>query len=108
MTMTSALFILSKYVRLGQAGDVLIAITTSGSSSNILKAIEAAHERDMTVIALTGKGGGKMSAALRETDVHICVPHDTHCTHSRSASFSTCTVCVMVLINNYLGEKESV
>ena len=69
--------IFSKQVRaLGQSGDVLLAITTSGSSANVLAAIEAAHERDMTVVALTGKGGGKMSQALRETDVHICVPHD--------------------------------
>jgi D-sedoheptulose 7-phosphate isomerase len=42
----------------------------------VLAAIEAAHERDMTVVALTGKGGGKMTFALRETDVHICIPHD--------------------------------
>jgi len=69
--------IFSKQVRaLGQSGDVLLAITTSGSSPNVLAAIQAAHERDMTVVALTGKGGGKMSMALRETDVHICVPHD--------------------------------
>jgi len=69
--------IFSKQVRaLGQSGDVLLAITTSGSSPNVLAAIQAAHERDMTVVALTGKGGGKMSQALRETDVHICVPHD--------------------------------
>jgi D-sedoheptulose 7-phosphate isomerase len=69
--------IFAKQVRaLGQSGDVLLAITTSGSSPNVLAAIQAAHERDMTVVALTGKGGGKMSMALRETDVHICVPHD--------------------------------
>ena len=69
--------IFSKQVRaLGQSGDVLLAITTSGNSVNVLAAIEAAHERDMTVVALTGKGGGKMLQALRETDVHICVPHE--------------------------------
>ena len=69
--------IYAKQVRaLGQAGDVLLAITTSGHSANILAAIEAAHSRDMTVIALSGKGGGKMNAILRETDIHICVPHD--------------------------------
>jgi D-sedoheptulose 7-phosphate isomerase len=69
--------IFSKQVRaLGQPGDVLLAITTSGNSSNVLAAIQAAHEREMTVVALTGKGGGKMGQALRETDVHICVPHD--------------------------------
>ncbi|MDO8439620.1 MAG: phosphoheptose isomerase [Polaromonas sp.] len=69
--------IFSKQVRaLGGVGDVLLALSTSGNSANVLMAIEAAHEREMTVVALTGKGGGKMSTALRETDVHICVPHD--------------------------------
>ena len=57
-------------------GDVLLAITTSGNSDNILAAIEAAHSREMTVIALTGKGGGKLQERLQETDIHICVPHD--------------------------------
>ena len=69
--------IYAKQVRaLGQAGDVLLAMTTSGNSANILAAIEAAHSRDMTVIALTGKGGGKMNDVLGETDIHICVPHE--------------------------------
>jgi D-sedoheptulose 7-phosphate isomerase len=69
--------IFSKQVRaLGVAGDVLLALSTSGNSANIIAAIEAAHARDMTVVALTGKGGGKIGAMLRETDVHICVPHD--------------------------------
>ena len=69
--------IFSRQVRaLGQAGDVLIAITTSGNSDNVLKAIEAAHEREMVIIGLSGRGGGKMTRALRDTDVHICVPHD--------------------------------
>ena len=61
---------------LGQSGDVLLAISTSGNSTSVLAAIDAAHERDMTVVALTGKGGGKMTQKLRETDVHICVPHE--------------------------------
>jgi D-sedoheptulose 7-phosphate isomerase len=69
--------IFSKQVRgLGQAGDVLLAISTSGNSANIVAAIEAAHQREMSVVALTGKGGGKIKALLRETDVHVCVPHD--------------------------------
>jgi D-sedoheptulose 7-phosphate isomerase len=68
--------IFSRQVRaLGQPGDVLIAITTSGNSSNILTAIEAAHARDMVVIGMSGRDGGKMGKVLRETDVHICVPH---------------------------------
>jgi D-sedoheptulose 7-phosphate isomerase len=69
--------IFSKQVRaLGHPGDVLLAISTSGNSRNVLAAIEAAHERDLIVVALTGKGGGKIAQLLRETDVHVCVPHD--------------------------------
>ena len=69
--------IFSKQVRaLGQPGDVLLAISTSGNSRNVLTAIEAAHERDLIVVALTGKGGGKIAQVLRETDVHVCVPHE--------------------------------
>jgi len=69
--------IFSRQVRaLGQPGDVLLAISTSGNSANVLAAIEAAHARDMVVIGLSGRGGGKMAQALRDTDVHICVPHE--------------------------------
>ena len=69
--------IYSKQVRaLGSAGDVLLVISPIGNSANLLAAIEAAHEREMTVVALTGRSGGKITHALRETDVHICVPHE--------------------------------
>lgn len=61
---------------LGQPGDVLVAISTSGNSPNVVHAIEAAHERDMGIIALTGKGGGLITDLLLDTDVHLCVPHD--------------------------------
>ncbi len=68
--------VFSRQVRaLGQPGDVLIAISTSGNSSNIMAAVDAAHARDMVVIGLSGRDGGKMGKMLRETDVHICVPH---------------------------------
>ncbi|RYX96602.1 MAG: phosphoheptose isomerase [Comamonadaceae bacterium] len=67
----------SKQVRaFGVAGDVLMVISPTGQSANLLAAIEAAHEREMTVVALTGRSGGKITHALRETDVHICVPHE--------------------------------
>jgi D-sedoheptulose 7-phosphate isomerase len=69
--------IFAKQVRaLGTGGDVLVAISTSGNSANVIAAIEVAQEREMIVIALTGKGGGKIGAMLSETDVHICVPHE--------------------------------
>jgi D-sedoheptulose 7-phosphate isomerase len=59
---------------LGQANDVLLAITTSGNSRNMLEAVRAAHERQMGVVALTGKSGGQMTDILGPEDVHICVP----------------------------------
>jgi D-sedoheptulose 7-phosphate isomerase len=69
--------IFSKQVQaLGNPGDVLLAITTSGNSANVLAAVDAAHAKEMTVIAMTGRGGGKMREQLTETDVHICVPHE--------------------------------
>ena len=61
---------------LGSPGDVLLALSTSGNSANVLAAVDAARARDMTVIALTGRGGGKLREKLADTDVHICVPHD--------------------------------
>jgi len=67
--------IFSKQVTgLGRSGDVLLAISTSGNSVNVVAAIAAAHERKMKVIALTGRDGGKMGALLQQGDVHICVP----------------------------------
>ncbi|AWI76948.1 phosphoheptose isomerase [Parazoarcus communis] len=69
--------IFSKQVRaLGQPGDVLLAISTSGNSPNVIDAINAAHEREMRVIALTGKGGGSIAALLGDDDIHLCVPAD--------------------------------
>ncbi len=69
--------VFSKQVQaLGTPGDVLLAISTSGNSANVLAAVEAAKAKDMTVIALTGRGGGKLRERLGETDVHVCVPHE--------------------------------
>jgi len=61
---------------IGAPGDVLLAMTTSGNSPNVLAAIDAAHAKDMTVVALTGHQGGKARERLTETDVLICVPHE--------------------------------
>ena len=69
--------VFSKQIRaLGQPGDVLLAISTSGNSPNVIEAIHAAHEREMRVVALTGKGGGEMGALLGPDDIHLCVPAD--------------------------------
>ena len=61
---------------LGQAGDVLLLMSVTGNDANLLAATDAAHERDMTVVVLTGRTGGKLAALLRETDVLVSVPHD--------------------------------
>lgn len=61
---------------LGLAGDVLLAISTSGNSKNVLKAIKAAKERGMHVIAMSGGDGGSLMELLEDQDIHIGVPHD--------------------------------
>ena len=67
--------VFAKQVRaLGQPNDVLLAISTSGNSENVIEAIHAAHEREVRVVALTGKDGGRIAGLLRAGDVNICVP----------------------------------
>ena len=67
--------IFSKQIRaLGQPGDILLAISTSGNSANIINAIHAAHDRDMVVVALNGRDGGMISDLLINQDVEIRVP----------------------------------
>jgi D-sedoheptulose 7-phosphate isomerase len=68
--------VFAKQVRaLGAKGDVLLAISTSGNSANVIAAVVAAHEREMRIVALTGKGGGRVGELLAPEDVHLCVPH---------------------------------
>lgn len=67
--------VFSKQVHaLGQEGDVLLAISTSGNSRNVIEAMRAARECAMRIVALTGRGGGRMVDMLGADDVHICVP----------------------------------
>jgi D-sedoheptulose 7-phosphate isomerase len=69
--------IFSRQVRgLGHAGDVLLAISTSGNSGNVIEAIRAAHQAEMRVVALTGRGGGQIGEMLNDDDIHLCVPAD--------------------------------
>ena len=68
--------IFSKQVRaLGRTGDVLVGISTSGNSGNVIEAIKAAHQNGMHVIALTGRDGGKIAQMLQEGDVLLNVPY---------------------------------
>lgn len=67
--------IFSKQIKaLGQSGDILLAISTSGNSSNVINAMQAALARDMTIVALSGKDGGEMAGFIGENDVEIRVP----------------------------------
>jgi len=67
--------VFAKQVRaLGEPGDVLLAITTSGNSANVVNAIDVAHDKGMKVVALTGGDGGDAGAALKKPDVEIRVP----------------------------------
>jgi D-sedoheptulose 7-phosphate isomerase len=68
--------VFSKPLRaLGRRGDALLAISTSGNSKNVIEAMKVAHEIGVTIVALTGNGGGKMAPLLRPNDIHLCVPH---------------------------------
>jgi D-sedoheptulose 7-phosphate isomerase len=68
--------VFSKQLRgIGRRGDVLLAISTSGNSRNVIDAMQAARELGLRIIALTGNGGGKMAGLIASEDVHICVPH---------------------------------
>lgn len=68
--------VFAKQVRaLGRKGDVLLAISTSGNSSNVVEAMHVAREVGMRIVALTGNAGGKMARLIGTADVEICVPH---------------------------------
>jgi len=67
--------VFSKQIRaLGNGTDILLAISTSGNSANVVQAIQAAHDREMRVVAVTGKDGGDMASLLTADDMEIRVP----------------------------------
>ncbi len=67
--------VFSKQVKaLGQSGDILLAISTSGNSNNVNEAIHAAHDRDMRIIAFSGRDGGQMADLLWANDIELRVP----------------------------------
>ena len=69
--------VFSKQIRaIGNSSDLLLAISTSGSSGNVLNAVRAAHERDMSVIGLTGRSGGKMAEIFNHADIEIRAPSE--------------------------------
>ncbi len=85
---------------LGRQGDCLLAISTSGDSANIVQAIEAARERGMRVVLLSGRGGGRAAEMLDEQDVEIRVPH--HSTARIQEVHLTVIHCLCDLIDHHL------
>ena len=70
--------IFSKQIQaLGQSEDILFAISTSGNSANLINAIDAAHDRGLHIIALTGRNGGETAARLKSDDIEIRIPSDS-------------------------------
>jgi D-sedoheptulose 7-phosphate isomerase len=90
----------------GQAGDVLLALSTSGNSANVLAAVDAALERDMRIVALTGKGGGAMAKRLTDADVHICVPHDRTARIQEVHLLTIHCICDGIDVALFGGENE--
>src|SRR5690625_2812730 len=97
--------IFAKQVRaLGQSGDVLLAISTSGNSPDVVAAVEAAHERDMPVVALTGRDGGAMAPLLEEADIEVRVPSTVT---ARIQEVHLLVIhCLCDLIDQYLFNPE--
>ena len=91
---------------LGAPGDVLIAISTSGNSANVVAAVQTAHAKEMSVIALTGRNGGKIRELLLDTDVHICVPHERTARIQEVHILALHCLCDAV-DNQLLGEQEN-
>ena len=89
---------------LGNAGDFLLAISTSGNSENVIRAAEAARARDMHVVALTGRDGGKIRALLQGGDIEICVPSDST---ARTQEVHLLVIhCLCDLIDQYITAPE--
>ena len=97
--------IFSRQVRaLGSPGDVLLAISTSGNSANVIQAIQAAHDREMIVVALTGRDGGGMASLLLPEDVEIRVP--SQITARVQEVHLLCIHCLCDQIDNQLFGSE--
>jgi len=87
----------SKPVRaLGQERDILCVISTSGNSQNLIRAIVSAHERNMTVLALTGRDGGKIAELLQNNDVHICANINSRARINETHLLSIFCICDLI------------
>lgn len=85
---------------LGRPGDCLMVITTSGNSDNLMKAVNVAHDKSVTVIALNGKGGGKLNTSLNADDINLIVEGDV--TARIQEVHGLVIHCVCELIDTYI------
>jgi D-sedoheptulose 7-phosphate isomerase len=90
---------------LGKPGDVLLAISTSGSSANVCRAVEAAHRCNMQVVALSGRDGGILATLLQETDIEIRVP--AHSTARTQEVHLLIIHCLCDLIDRHTASQEN-
>lgn len=91
---------------LGVAGDVLLTLATDGRAASLLRAVDAAHERDMSVVALTGQDDGELGQRLRDTDIHVSVP-STDTVHILEAHQMVLHCVCEGLDRQLLGDKEN-
>ncbi len=98
--------VFAKQIRaLGQPGDVLLAISTSGNSHNIINALDAAHDKGMRVILLSGRDGGGAARSLADADIELRVPSES--TARIQESHLTIIHCLCDLVDNHLLGAES-
>lgn len=91
--------IFAKQVRaLGQENDILLAISTSGNSGNVIAAIEAAHQQGMRIVALCGRDGGQIKNMLKEDDAFICIPHQ------RTARIQECHILIIHILCDMIDQ----
>jgi DnaA initiator-associating protein len=92
--------VFAKQIRaLGQPGDILLAISTSGNSRNVIAAMEAALNRDMIIVALTGRDGGNMAGLLGPNDVEVRVPSNS------TARVQECHLLVIHCLCDYIDRR---
>jgi D-sedoheptulose 7-phosphate isomerase len=90
---------------LGNSGDILLAISTSGNSGNVIKAVEAAHTRDMRVVALTGRDGGRIAGLLEDPDTELRVPANS--TARIQETHLLVIHCLCDLIDLHIASQEN-